>query len=129
MIEVETAEVTGVSNSWIIFSSILFSSCGVGSGWDAGSAEVPSISNIAIGSPTLAIPSFCTKIFKILPETGVGTSESTLSVAISTTLSSSATKSPSLKSHSITVASITPSPMEGNNNLYSAIIFYYERQR
>ena len=115
---------SGFSNSVMISlagSSVIFS-CFTSS---VDTSPSPAISKIAIGSPTFAISSFCLRIFTILPETGVGTSESTLSVAISTTLSSSFTLSPSLASQFITVASITPSPIDGSNNLYSAISYLF----
>ena len=89
----------------------------------------PAMSKIAIASPILATSSLCFKIFTIFPETGVGTSESTLSVAISTTESSSFTVSPSLYNQLIIVASITPSPMLGRINLYSAILLFEFSQR
>ncbi len=48
-----------------------------------------------------------------MPATGEGTSASTLSVAISTIGSSSATASPMFFSHRVTVPSVTDSPMAG----------------
>ena len=113
------ATCNGASTVFKVSESGVVASC-------AGAASAlalpsPSISKIAMASPTFATSSFCLRIFTIFPETGVGTSESTLSVAISTTESSSFTLSPSLNNQLITVASITPSPMEGSNNLYSAI--------
>src|SRR5690606_18457813 len=56
-----------------------------------------------------------------LPATGVGTSESTLSVAISNTGSSASIVSPTSLTHRITVASATLSPILGINSSYRAI--------
>ena len=128
----------GFSNSFTTSAagaSVLGSSAFGVSATDAASPSpvVPlsgvEMSKIAIASPILATSSLCFKIFTIFPETGVGTSESTLSVAISTTESSSFTVSPSLYNQLIIVASITPSPMLGRINLYSAILLFEFSQR
>jgi len=52
-------------------------------------------------------------IFTIVPATGEGTSASTLSVEISTSVSSTATLSPSCLCHSRTTPSVTDSPIAG----------------
>ena len=49
----------------------------------------------------------------MVPETGEGTSESTLSVAISSTVSSSSTRSPACFTHLRMVASMMLSPILG----------------
>src|SRR5690606_13561147 len=99
------------------------------SGWDVAAVSTgvetvsstdetsPSTSRMAMASPILAIPSTLIKISFNFPATGEGTSESTLSVAISTTDSSSAILSPTFFNQLMTVASITPSPIAGNINL------------
>ena len=56
------------------------------------------------------------------PSTSVGTSESTLSVAISTTKSSADTSSPTFLSQLTIVASSTLSPILGNVKLNFAIV-------
>ena len=48
-----------------------------------------------------------------MPSIGAGTSASTLSVEISTSVSSAATESPSALCHSSTVPSLTESPIAG----------------
>ena len=65
-------------------------------------------------SPILATEPSFTSIETIVPATGAGISESTLSVATSTRGSSSFTIEPSATSHLLIVASITPSPIAGN---------------
>ena len=56
-----------------------------------------------------------------MPEQGDGTSESTLSVAISTIGSSSSIESPTDLSQEVIVASATLSPIFGSSTLNSAI--------
>ena len=77
-----------------------------------------SVSIQAITSPTRAISFSLKKCLIILPETGDGTSESTLSVATSTKISSTLTVSPTFFSHLIMVASATLSPIFGNISSY-----------
>ena len=68
---------------------------------------IESISIIAIGSPTLTISLTSHNFFNKVPENSLGTSESTLSVAISTIKSSSLITSPSFLSQPVIVASST----------------------
>ena len=71
---------------------------------------------------SITSPSLNKTFFKI-PEHGAGTSESTLSVAISTIGSSSSITSPTAFNHVVMVASATLSPILGNSTLNSAILF------
>ena len=68
---------------------------------------------IAIGSPTSTVSPSCTRISARMPFAGEGTSESTLSVEISRSVSSSSTSSPTALAHERTVPSITLSPIFG----------------
>ena len=69
---------------------------------------------MASNSPILATEPSLTIIDTRVPAAGAGISESTLSVATSTSGSSSFTSEPSLTNHLFIVASITPSPIAGN---------------
>ena len=81
----------------------------------------PSVSISAITSPTFTI-SFTSKFFLIsFPLNSDGTSESTLSVAISTKDSSISTKSPTSFNHLVIVASAILSPIFGSFNRYFPI--------
>ena len=67
----------------------------------------------ASSAPTLTVSPSAAWILTIVPETGEGTSASTLSVEISTSVSSAATLSPTCLCHSRTVPSETESPIAG----------------
>ena len=80
-----------------------------------------SVSISAITSPTLTT-SFTSKFFLIsFPLNSDGTSESTLSVAISTIDSSISTESPTSFNHLVIVASAILSPIFGSFNRYFPI--------
>ena len=66
--------------------------------------------------------SFSNKISTSIPSTSLGTSESTLSVAISTIASSNSTVSPTSFNQDVIVASATLSPILGNFNSNLAIV-------
>ena len=76
-----------------------------------GSTE--SVSIIAIGSPTFTTSLTSHNFLIKIPENSLGTSESTLSVAISTIRSSSLILSPSFFNQPVIVASSTLSPIRG----------------
>ena len=84
-------------------------------------ASEPAADGVAAGAATTALPTAPTatvspsaaRIFTSRPVTGEGTSASTLSVEISTSVSSAATESPSCLCHSSTVPSATESPIAG----------------
>ena len=63
--------------------------------------------------PTSTVSSSGTRISKMVPATGEGTSVSTLSVATSSSGSSTSTVSPTALSHDETVPSVTDSPRAG----------------
>ena len=67
----------------------------------------------AITCPTLTVSPASNRISVIVPEAGAGSSMSTLSVEISTTVSPSLTVSPTLTAHSRIVPSVTLSPPVG----------------
>ena len=71
--------------------------------------------------PTATTSPSLNKISFKIPEHGAGTSESTLSVAISTIGSSSLIESPTAFNHVVMVASATLSPILGSSTLNSAI--------
>ena len=73
-----------------------------------------SVSIIAIVSPTLTTASTSNNISTKVPSTSLGTSESTLSVAISTIASSSSMLSPIFFNQDVIVASATLSPILGS---------------
>ena len=78
------------------------------------SAEPSSPGSIsASGAPTGTSSSTDTRSLVMTPAVGAGTSASTLSVEISTTVSPSLTKSPSATCHSSTIPSVTDSPISG----------------
>src|SRR6185312_7402681 len=77
------------------------------------SAGAPSVEIIAIALPTGITSPSLHSFFSNIPSDGAGISESTLSVAISNSVSSAFTLSPSFLSHLIIVASITLSPILG----------------
>src|SRR5262249_41609559 len=64
-------------------------------------------------APTETVSPSAAWILTIVPAAGEGTSASTLSVEISTSVSSAATVSPSCLCHSSTVPSVTESPIAG----------------
>ena len=109
------------SNSTISGSSIEF-----GESITVSVSETsPSISITAIVSPTLTTSSFSNKISIKVPATSLGTSESTLSVAISTTASSNSIESPMSFNQAVMVASATLSPIFGNFNSNLAICIWF----
>ena len=63
--------------------------------------------------PTVTVSPSWARISVIVPAAGAGSSMSTLSVEISTTVSPSLTSSPTLTDHSSTVPSVTDSPPVG----------------
>ena len=63
--------------------------------------------------PTVTVSPACARTSVIVPVAGEGTSASTLSVEISTTVSSAATASPGCLCHSRIVPSVTDSPIAG----------------
>ena len=67
----------------------------------------------AITCPTFTVSPSCARISAIVPEAGAGSSMSTLSVEISTTVSPSLTASPTFTLHSMIVPSVTDSPPVG----------------
>ena len=75
-----------------------------------------SVSISAITSPTCTTSFSLNNTFISLPATGEGTSESTLSVAISKIISSALMLSPTFFTHLIRVASATLSPILGSVN-------------
>ena len=77
-----------------------------------------SVSIIAITAPTFTISPSLNNVFTNVPATGEGTSESTLSVAISNTDSSASIASPAAFTHLMMVASATLSPIFGSSNSY-----------
>ena len=85
----------------------------------------PSISIMAIVSPTVTTSSFSKNISIKVPATSLGTSESTLSVAISTTASSNSIRSPTSFNQAVMVASATLSPIFGNFNSNLAICIWF----
>ena len=114
---------------------------GSSAGFEDGtlSAVAASVSMIAIALPTSIVSPSSTKISISTPASGDGTSLSTLSVAISRSVSSTSTVSPTFFDHSITVPSITDSPIWGITTstfaikmfvlrAYSAFFFQINRQ-
>ena len=81
-------------------------------------AEAASVSMMAITAPTLTTSPSLNNVLTSLPDTGDGTSESTLSVAISNTDSSLSILSPAFLTHLMIVASATLSPILGSTNSY-----------
>ena len=67
----------------------------------------------ASSAPTWIVSPSAACTFTTVPATGAGTSASTLSVEISTSVSSAETESPSALCHSSTVPSLTESPIAG----------------
>ncbi len=63
--------------------------------------------------PTVTVSPASARISAIVPVAGAGTSASTLSVEISTSVSSSSTLSPACLAHSRIVPSLTDSPIAG----------------
>ena len=86
-----------------------------------GSETSSFVSIIANGSPTFIISPSSQSFLTNTPSCVDGISESTLSVAISKTHSSSSTWSPWFFSQVVTVASATLSPIFGNNSSILAI--------
>ena len=78
-----------------------------------GGAASPLVAISAKSAPTATVSPSAAWIRVTVPETGAGTSASTLSVEISTSVSSAETVSPSCLCHSSTVPSATESPMAG----------------
>ena len=81
-------------------------------GFAAGAGASPASSS-ARAVPTGTVSSGWARILTIFPLVGAGTSASTLSVEISTTVWPSCTDSPSATCHSSTVPSVTDSPISG----------------
>ncbi len=79
----------------------------------AGTPPLPPGAISASTAPTSTVSPSPARILTRVPATGEGTSASTLSVEISTSVSSIATSSPSCLCHSSTVPSATESPMAG----------------
>ena len=103
----------GTIKSILGILSIIFSST-------LSTSSLNSITQIV--SPTLTT-SFTSKHFSIsFPLTSLGTSESTLSVAISTTKSSTLISSPTSFNQLTIVASSTLSPILGNCRLYFVFV-------
>src|SRR5205807_4506790 len=67
----------------------------------------------AITCPTVTVSPYAARISVIVPDAGAGSSISTLSVEISTTVSPSLTASPTFTDHSKIVPSVTDSPPVG----------------
>src|SRR5947209_7674789 len=85
---------------------------GDGAGADCDGAAAPALIR-AITCPTVTVSPSSARISVIVPEAGAGSSMSTLSVEISTTVSPSLTASPTLTDHSRIVPSVTDSPPVG----------------
>jgi hypothetical protein len=84
--------------------------CGVGAA--EGLAPSPAATR-AITWPTFTVSPAWARISATVPETGAGTSASTLSVEISTSVSSASTASPGCLAHSRITPSDTDSPIAG----------------
>ena len=87
-----------------------------GVGWPLPSVVAgapPLVLISASTSPTLTVSPSAKKSLTIVPLTLAGTSASTLSVEISTSVSSAVTESPSCLCHSRIVPSVTDSPIAG----------------
>src|SRR5690606_4495559 len=82
----------------------------------AGASPCPSTWITATTSPTLITSSTANRFSNNTPSTSLGTSESTLSVAISKMGSSSSMESPTSFNQAVKVASATLSPICGNFN-------------
>ena len=87
------------------------------------------VSIMAIVAPTATTSSFSNKTSTKVPSTSDGTSESTLSVAISTIASSNSIVSPTSFNQDVIVASATLSPILGNFNSNLAITIYFYRMQ
>ena len=99
-------------------SSVVSATAGAGVAWTgAGAVSVTSPATAepmtAMGVPTSTVSPSSTRICTSVPAAGEGTSESTLSVEISNSVSSCSTSSPTAFFHSKTVPSITLSPILG----------------
>src|SRR5690606_12642158 len=114
--------IPGMSDATASSSIVPTSSGRLLSSLACASSSSPSVSMIAITSPTCATSLSEKRCSLRIPDTGEGTSESTLSVAISNTGSSSSIESPGCFNHFTTVASDTLSPILGNCRLYIAIL-------
>src|SRR5215213_4672955 len=100
----------------IVFASPACSGSGsaAGSSSPAAAGALPLVGAIsARTAPTSTVSPSAKWIFTTVPEAGAGTSASTLSVEISTSVSSSETASPSCLCHSRMVPSETDSPIAG----------------
>ena len=86
-------------------------------------SESASVSTMAKVCPTCTISSFANNCSTKTPETSLGTSLSTLSVAISSTTSSASILSPTCFNQLVMVASATLSPIFGSFNSNLAIVF------
>src|SRR3954468_18886706 len=86
----------------------------VASGSSVAAAGAPPFVEISASScPTSTVSPSGAWILTMVPEAGLGTSASTLSVEISTMTSSASIESPSCLCHSRTVPSVTDSPIAG----------------
>ena len=80
----------------------------------AAAGPLPLVGAISASTaPTWMVSPSAAWTFTTVPSTGAGTSASTLSVDISTSVSSAETESPSALCHSSTVPSLTESPIAG----------------
>ena len=87
-----------------------------------GAAAAPSPPMTASFVPTSTVSPSCTRICVSVPEAGLGTSVSTLSVEISSSDSSAATSSPSCFSHLVTVPSETDTPICGMTTSIASVV-------
>src|SRR4029077_10531617 len=107
--------VTATLFKFIAGAATVFLTSGAGAEGAAVASTIAPVDNIAIGFPTGITSPSLQSFLTNTPSDGAGISESTLSVAISTIVSSAFTLSPSFLTHLIIVASVTLSPILGIN--------------